>query len=594
MQRAIILNIAHAKIFAQNVAEVDEVISFCPSATYYLEEKRYRVTSTASIYGAGEHGEVVELVNRELPLLVKRASEQYDLEYAETEGLKVYLYHYLSCAYHLHFCLRALNDGSHFHWVDNKEMRYGDFSTMFASLAAQPTKAILSYAYTGYSLPHFLLAAMFNHITALAIQRSKRIKVIDYGDELPKRIVKAMIDNGDKPLVINTYHVSKNPLKTTRFFFKSLVRLLSGKADGKPAYMFRAALPAKYRIEAQPFAIPKLHDKHVENITREMVERFIPFTRTEVEMGKKITFAIKPDIAVSDHAKYAYILGGLEVLKLLGGRHAMLNHGTHTIQYDGISKTAALLWAAQERAINRNTTHSLPKSPLTAALVKEIRPTDDYKLVKLNVYGRIENKASPDGRFVILQAGNYTDAYNHIPWCKETADEYLLAIVELLEEVGKLENVELIIKLKNKKADTHKKIVQGHIDRLGINDKARVDTTSKFSDLMARAHIVVCNLSGTIEEALANNIPLMIHTYRKNYFHIAPETADASEKNGLAPAYLVKERTDIAKIIEKLTVNRAGLNDPALFRDVAWQQNELTSINDLAKDLVQTAGKKRK
>lgn len=587
MKRAIILNQSQAQIFADQVTDVDEVISFCPSAAYFLSEKRYKVTSTADIYGAGEHAEVVRLIDAELPRLVSAAARQYDLEYAEAEGLQVYLYHYLCCAYHFYFSLRALNaPGDGFIWVDAKQIRYGDYAMMFESIAAQPTAAILSYAYTGYSTPHYLLAALYNRITAYLIARDSRIRVIDYGDELPRRIVTAMIENGDAPLLVNTHHVSKNAYKTTRFFFKSLSRILS-KESGKPAFMFRAHWPARYKERAAPFAIPEMHAKEVQGIARQMVERFIPFARAEVEMGKQIVRAVRPQIAVSDHAKYAYILGGLEVLRAQGGRHAMLNHGTHTIQYEGVSKKAALLWAQQERAINRNTTHVLPKSPLTAELVKEIRPTRDYELVKINVYGKIENKASREGKFVILQAGNYTDAFNHIPWCKETGDEYLLAIIELLEEVANLDNVELIIKLKNKKAGTHKKIVEGHIRRLGISEKARVDTTSRFADVMARAHVVVCNLSGTIEEAVANNIPLMIHTWRKSYFHIAPETVKESTIDGLAPAYLVKERADIGRIVKHLDANRARLNDPALYQHVAWQEKEQKSMRDLARMLVE-------
>jgi hypothetical protein len=190
---------------------------------------------------------------------------------------------------------------------------------------------------------------------------------------------------------------------------------------------------------------------------------------------------------------------------------------------------------------------------------------------------------------VILQAGNYTDPFHHVPWCKETADEYLLAIFELIEEVGKLENVELIIKLKNKKSSTHKTIVENHIRKLGLEDKARVDTTGKFSDMMARAHLVVCNLSGTIEETLANNIPLMIHTYRKNYFHIDKVAVAESTIDGLAPAYLVEKPADIGRIITSLDKRRAELRNPALFAKVAWPQKDLTTLADIAKVLVQSA-----
>jgi hypothetical protein len=589
MATAVILNLSQAKIFTKHGVAVEDVVSFCPSATHYLREKHCRVISTSDIYGAISHAKVVVLVSRELEIITMAAEKQYTLNYPEAEGLRVYLYHYLCCIYHLHFCLRYIcRTRQQFYWVQGKELKYGDSKSMFEAVAMQPSAAILSYAYADYSIANYLVANVYNRITAFFIAHSKRLKVIDYGDELPKRIIYAMIANGESPLVIHTHNVGKNLYRTTRFFIKSLSRI-AFHSDTKPVYVFRTNRAAQKNECAEAFAIPALYDADVQSVVKMMVEKFIPFLRTEVVMGRWFVEKLKPHIAVSDHAKYAYILSGLEVLKEQGGKHAMLNHGTHTVQYDAISKRAATLWASQQRAINRNTTHSLPKSPLTAQLVEEIRPVGDYELCKINVYGKIENNASHEGKFVVLQAGNYTDAMNHIPWCKETADEYLLAIVELLEEVAKLDNVELIIKLKNKKSDTHKAIVEGHILRLNMAGKACVDTTSKFSDLMARAHIVVCNLSGTIEEALANNIPLMIHTYRKSYFHIAEQSVKASAIGNLAPAYLVKERADIGRIIMMLDKERANLNNPALYKTVAWQADELMSMQGFAEKLVRDA-----
>ena len=594
MKTVIILNLQQAEIFARQRMAVDEVVSFCPSATYFLNEKKYNIMSASASYGALSHGKNVVLITRELPRIVEAATQQYGLDYPESTGLRVYLYHYLARVYYLYFSLRGLRARSgDFIWIEDNRLAQGDWRAMFLALGNQPIGAMASYAFTNYSTAHYLLTALYNRIIAACVARSSRLKVIDFGDELPKRIVAAMIKNGDNPLILNTHKVGRNPFLSTRFFLKSLTRLWRARADGLPVLMFRSASPVQYHEAFAECSIPTLSADVVTEVLRYAVTNYIPFARTEVAMGRKIVRALRPHIAVSDHAKYLYILGGLEEVRAQGGQHAMLNHGTHTMQYDRLSHMAAKLWGEQERIINRNTTHSLPKSPLTAMLTREIRPDNDYEICKLNVYGKIENKASREGKFVILQAGNYTDAYNHIPWCKETADEYLLAIIELLEEVGKLDNVELIIKLKNKKSGTHKAIVEGHIARLGIADKARVDTTGKFSEVMARAHIVVCNISGTIEEALANNIPLMIHTTRKSYFHIAEQTVRAAAIGDIAPAYLVKERADIGRIITLLDKHRSELNNPVLYKNVAWQEKELTSIHDFAKDLVDSASKRK-
>ncbi|MDX2074130.1 MAG: hypothetical protein SFX19_07200 [Alphaproteobacteria bacterium] len=594
MGTAVILNLRQAETFVKQRVAAERVVSFCPSATHFLQKQKFHVIPSATLHGGLSHAKTVVRIDRDLPRIVDAAAAQYALDYPEATGLRVHLYYYLSRVYYLYFSLRSLrHSGGEFFWVEKKTLARGGWNAMFSALGAQPIGYMASYAYTHYSVVHYLLATLYNYIITLCIRRKAHLKVIDFGDELPKRILIAMMENGDHPLVLNTKKLGKNPLLTTRFFLKSLSRLARARPDGKPVIIFRAMPPQHYKATVETFRIPPLANDAVTEVMRRAVENYIPFVRTEAAMGRKIVRSVRPDIAVSDHAQYCYILGGLEELSAYGGKHAMLNHGTHTMQYTPVSKLAVRLWSGQERVINRNTTHSLPKSPLTEMLVRELRPTGGYQTTKLNAYGKITHKPAADGPFVILHAGNYTDAYNHIPWCTETASEYLMAMVELLEEVAKLDNVELIIKLKNRKAGPHKEIVEEHIRRLGVEGKVRVDVAGKFSKLMARSHLVVGNLSGTIEEALANHIPLMIHTYRKNYFHIAEHTANAAAIGNAAPAYLVKERADIGRIITRLDAQRSALSNPALYANVAWQENELTSIHDFAKDLVASARKTR-
>ena len=265
--RAVILNIAQARLFAASGQGVDDVLSFCPTATYFLKEQGHRVHSTHEIYDAAAHGEVVALVAREQKLLADAAVLQYGLGEAEADGLGVYLYHYLRCVYHLHFCLRGLKNDS-LYWVDAGVVKHGDYAAMFASLATQPSAVIMAYSYTHYSLAHFLLAECYNRIIFLLSACSNRFKVMDYGDELSKRIIHAM----ENPLVFNTHTVGKNAYKTTRFFIKSLARLASGGT--RPVYVFRAARPSKYRAVVASFNVPVLHAPEVQGLLKTMVERF--------------------------------------------------------------------------------------------------------------------------------------------------------------------------------------------------------------------------------------------------------------------------------------------------------------------------------
>lgn len=594
MYIAITLNLEHARQMVKHAVTVDKAVSFCPSATHYLREHGYHVTPAITHYRALSHARTVVLVNRELPAIVKQAAAQYGLQEAESVGLRVYLYHYLSSIYYMYFVVRWYKTAHRFYWVDGNKVASGGYNAMYRGIASQPSAKILSYAYTRYSYPHYLVTSLFNSILMFFITRSSRLKVIDFGDELPKRIIGAMINNGETPIVVNARKVSKNIYKSTRLFLKSLIRLRSVPSVGKPVIVFRTTNPCRYRDIAEDFTLTGLSSDEVADAVKSAVKYFIPFLRAEYALGNKLVTTLRPDIAVSDHAKYAFILGGLEALGAYHGLHAMLNHGTHTIQYGRLSKMAAVLWGRQERIVNRNTTHALPKSPLTAQLAKEIRH-DGYAIEKINVYGVIRRAALQENsdKLILLHAGNYTDAYSTIPWCKETADEYLMGIIELLEEIQRQDNVQLIIKLKAKKADTHKAILEAYIARLNLGDKAVIDTTSKFSEIMSKTHLVVSNLSGTVEEALANHIPVMIHTYWKTYSHIPQEIVKQSSRGQLAPAYLVKNKQDIGTIISRLQSLKKDLNSKELYRNVAWQENELTNLPDFARHLVTRARERR-
>lgn len=591
MDYGVALNVSQAQVIVKQKLAADAVLSFCPATRRELEAAGYKVITADHYYRALSHAKVAVLIERDIKMLSPRLKEIYQLTDGHAKNMSVYLFHFLCIAYYLYFATRFHNrPGNNFFWIGaDKSIQRGDYLAMYLDIVEQGKVKITSYSNTNFSYPHYLMLTAYNRILAAALRSRNKKTVVDFGDQLPRRITDAILDTNDDVIVMGTHKVNKNMYKSARMFAKSLWRTFSKSSKGNPVWVFRAAPPASYRVPTPEPDITLAYPE-VTKATQQAIASYVPFMRTEYAIGKKLVGMFRPDIAVSDFAKYPYVLAAQEKMAEYGGQYVMMNHGTHTVQFDPISKIAANLWAAQDRVITDFVTDHVPKSPLTYEIAKGLRADKNYTLRKLNLFQEIKKHPKPTDEFMILHAGNFMDMYYHIPWCKETSEEYLMAIYELLEEMQHIEGAKLVIKLKATKAAAHMQLVQEYIDKLKLHDKVVIDTSTKFSDLLSRTSLVVSNLSGTVEEALINHIPVMVHTYYKKYFHIPREVLDDS---GLAPAYLVKERADIRQIIEFTKENRELLFNPELYAKVAWQRNELTDIKDFANELGQHARLRR-
>jgi hypothetical protein len=587
MQYGVALNPSQAQVIAGQKVPADAVLSFCPATRQILENAGYKVMSAVDYYRGLSHAKAAVLIDRDLEQLRPQMKQFYKLSDGEAQNLSVYLYHFLSIAYYLYFSTRFMKRKGHdLFWVGvDGSIKRGDYTQMYSELVEHAKSRITSYSNPKFSFAHYLLTEACNRILALILRLRGKKLIINFGDELPRKMINPILDSSGEYMVVASKKISKNMVQSLKFFIKGCTWALRQSKKDKPVWVFRTNNPHKYK---QQVAAPHitLAYSDVTQATRVAIKSYIPFLKTEYEIGQKLIDLFRPDIGISDFAKYPYVLAAQERMRAYGGTYVMMNHGTHTVQYDPISKIAAKMWAAQDRMITQFVTDHVPKSPLTEVLAKEIRPENQFRTHKLNVFQEIKKHPSPNDEFMLLHAGNFTDVYFHIPWCKETAEEYLLSMYELIEEMQHIEGVKLVIKLKPKKAPAHYKLVSEYIDKLKLHDKVVVDTDSKFSDLLAKASMVICNLSGTVEEALINHIPVMVHTYHKGYFHIP---AQVLENNGLNPAYLVRHRKEIKSIVEFAKQNRDKLFAPELYGKVAWKPEEIMKPDVFAHTILKVA-----
>ncbi len=580
MRLAIVLDNDQAKIFIDKKPVVDKILSFCPSAKYLLEQSGYEVIASSDNYGSLSHAKNAVIINNELDNIADQAQSYYSLNNGQKQALQVYLYHYLANLYYIYFSSRRYKNAERFFWVADEKLRSGTkYDDVLNDLLSGVGEEIHSHSNTNYSFLHFMLVKLINKIH-IRYARSQKIKIMNFGNPLPKKIIDEIISQYPDSVSCHSTRMNNKMLRTLSIIPNTVKRFIKGR-NQNVVYIYREINPFRYRpLKKDDFNVAIKYKFLAGNISK-TIREYIPFLKAEYDGGYKAAARFQPNLAICDHAKYPYIRGGLDHITENNIPLIMMNHGSHTFQEEKLSKIAANLWAKQDRMFLKGTKYYLPKSPLTNKQAREIYPDAQYELYKINHYKTNTHASHKKGdKFRIIQACNHTDAMYQIPWCKETTFEYLLATQELIDEVIKLDNVKLTIKLKASKSEVHDKIINAYISKKNCGDKVVVDTSPNFNQLLSESHLLISNLSAAIEEASVNNIPILIHTYHKGYFHLPASFEPASEGN-YSLTYGIRKKEDLAPIINSIIENYDKIS--ALKNaEIAWQRSEQTGIPSFA------------
>lgn len=153
------------------------------------------------------------------------------------------------------------------------------------------------------------------------------------------------------------------------------------------------------------------------------------------------------------------------------------------------------------------------------------------------------------GPFRILHAGNYQNWADFFPWVAETADEYLSGIEALATVVEKLEDIELIVRVRPKR-EVDAAAVAAQLDKR--RNVVVCDTSQDFLEQLANSDLLVCHFSTTVEQALQMGKPVLLwgSTARYRQFEsreIAPSGSSRSavyavQHAGQLPAMLIAIR----------------------------------------------------
>ncbi len=138
---------------------------------------------------------------------------------------------------------------------------------------------------------------------------------------------------------------------------------------------------------------------------------------------------------------------------------------------------------------------------------------------------RLRRQYAPKGEKILLHAGTPKFRRGQRLINYETLDEYVDGIISLVKSVDRLEGVHLIVR--------YREIDGFSVDELKsllpVSAKYSVASGGSFADYLTLADLLISYSSTTIEEALQNNIPVLLFNPYQRYVHI--KGAEISSEN---------------------------------------------------------------
>jgi hypothetical protein len=289
---------------------------------------------------------------------------------------------------------------------------------------------------------------------------------------------------------------------------------------------------------------------------------------------------------------FTAVLGELCGLKNIPSM--MIPHGSFTPVYNEYSK---MEW--EENAlgiINTKYKYVAVQTPLAEKFLSDINCESKPVITGPLLFGRKIDKTTgvlelgrryaSEEDYIILHAGTP----KHRACCRllnyETIDEYVDGMISLINAVSKLKNVHLIIRYRNIDGFDHNKLKE----ILPRSDSYSIASDGIFSDYLLISDLLVSYSSTTMEEALQNNIPVLLFNKYNRYQHIRGTELSLRGK-GFTPSalYNVNYEDDLLFAIKWIISNHLSKKiDPGkLFSKYKYTDSEIINLSEFVKSVLE-------
>jgi len=230
---------------------------------------------------------------------------------------------------------------------------------------------------------------------------------------------------------------------------------------------------------------------------------------------KKLLSIVNPTAVVSQVGLGIYGALG-HWAKYLGIPAILISHGSHVKHLNKYAKKEHEIIA--KNILTSDYEYLAVQSPLAREMAISSKKNNNIVNIKPAIWGRrINKKYSKNGILNVVHAG--TIKFRHQRrFMFETADEYLSALINICKAVKPSKNIRLIIKTRPQEYELSLDTIYNLLEPLSEN--IIIETEKPFSEILSITDLLISFSSTTIEEALVNDIPVLLYGGSGRYAHI--------------------------------------------------------------------------
>ena len=228
----------------------------------------------------------------------------------------------------------------------------------------------------------------------------------------------------------------------------------------------------------------------------------------------------------------------------------LISHGSHTLQNDIYSKIDNDIYA--KNILVGDFDYLLAQTPVAGNYILQLKK-DNNSLIKIKpiLWGdKIKNKKLKNKNIItILHAS--TLKFRHIrSFNFETSDEYVKSLLQFIKYVKDYNNIRLIIKLRpTADYELTKNSLKYLLNPLPKN--VEIISDKDMNEILPKIDLLTSFSSTTIEEALVNNIPVILYGGSGRYSHFEVKIFNDND-DIISPVVFINNHIDLNKYLKKL------------------------------------------
>ena len=227
----------------------------------------------------------------------------------------------------------------------------------------------------------------------------------------------------------------------------------------------------------------------------------------------------------------------------------LISHGSHIFHKNQYAEKEHKIMA--ENILYEDYNHLFVQSPFAREMIIKSKkhPKDNIINVGPTLWGRQISKVKSDKKYLnIVHAG--TLKYRHTRfYIYETADEYVDSLIKLCNAIKHFPKIKLTIKIR---PQDYELTLDSLINLLNpIPNNVIIEYNKTFYEVLKEADLLISFSSTTIEEALANKVPVLLFGGNGRYSHIPCKKYVSNDRINKAVTY-IESHTELLDYFKKL------------------------------------------